>query len=394
VQNDRLPLYMQIQEHVRSLITTGKMLEGHKVPSEKELVQEFNVSRITVANALAQLAKEGWIYRIPGRGSYVSANSPDGTGELKAGKLADDTVSHQEQPTLGRKMIGFLIPFLSDFFAIRLVQGITKQLEGTDYYLVILITHNSKQREQEAIAELIDKGAVGLIIFPADAENYNEEILNLKLRNYPFVLIDRYFPGVETDYVCSDGVAGAEMAVNHLWDLGHRAIAICSDSPLPTLTVEQRIAGYMEALRKKGELMNPSLILTECKVDFDHIEEDHILYRLLSSRAVTAFISLNAKIGLHIAKMAEHLNLSVPKDVSIVTFDDPFPGSDKFGSFTFVAQSEEAMGTEAINILFDRLQSPLQQDMPYRKVVMQPRISVGQTTTRVGSDSGACVVRS
>lgn len=78
MQNERKPLYMQIQQHFKEMILQGKLRENDKIPSEKELMEQFDVSRITVANALMQLAKDGWIYRIPGRGSFVS----EGIGEL------------------------------------------------------------------------------------------------------------------------------------------------------------------------------------------------------------------------------------------------------------------------------------------------------------------------
>ncbi|MDU5950378.1 MAG: GntR family transcriptional regulator, partial [Paenibacillus macerans] len=74
MQNERVPLYMQIQQHFKDLIQQGQLKENDKIPSEKELMEQFDVSRITVANALTQLAKDGWIYRIPGRGSFVGEN--------------------------------------------------------------------------------------------------------------------------------------------------------------------------------------------------------------------------------------------------------------------------------------------------------------------------------
>jgi GntR family transcriptional regulator of arabinose operon len=385
MQNDRQPLYIQIQDYFKSLIVSGKLAEDEKIPSEKELMEQFGVSRITVANALAQLAKEGWIYRIPGRGSFVTQGVRGLIEQQKADFKNEDNMLPLSAPVSRRKMIGFLIPTMEDFFAIRLVQGINKVLEGTDYYLVILITHNSKEREKEAIVELIQKGAVGLIIFPADAENYNEEILTLKLRQFPFVLVDRYFPGVETNYVCSDSFLGAQLAVDHLWDLGHRDIAICSDSPLPTVTVEDRISGYMDALKKKGALINPALILTEFHIDYKNIHEDHALYRYIKNRMATAFITLNAKLGLHIASIAKRLDLRVPEDISIVTFDDPSPGFDEFGTFTYVAQSEEEMGIQATKILLDLLKTPSHQGMSYSKLVLKPQLKVRHTTAPVSS---------
>ncbi|MFD0693179.1 GntR family transcriptional regulator [Paenibacillus sp. GCM10027628] len=380
MQNERQPLYIQIQTHFKSLIASGKLSENDKIPSEKELMEQFDVSRITVANALAEMAKEGWIYRIPGRGSFVNQGVRALVEQIRTDAKPEEAPLPQTSGVSRRKMIGFLIPSMEDFFAIRLVQGINKVLADTDYYLVILFTYNSIEREKEGIAELVQKGAVGLIIFPSDAENYNEEILTLKLRQYPFVLVDRYFPGVETNYVCSNGFQGAQLAVDHLWGLGHRDIAICSDSPLPTFTVEDRIAGYMDALKKKGALINPALMLTEFHIDYKQIEEDHALYRYMKNRMATAFITLNGKLGLHIALIAKHLNLRVPEDISIITFDDPSPGFEEFNYFTYVAQSEEKMGVQAAQTLLGQIKAPSQSAVSYNKVVLEPQLVIRQTT--------------
>jgi len=406
VHKERQPLYMQIQEHFKKLIASGALDADQKIPSEKELMEHFNVSRITVANALTQLAKEGWIYRIPGRGSFVSkeaasaeaARTREAAGEPEASEaetapqpapLPARTV--QPPAGAGKRMIAFLIPSAGDFFALRLIQGINRILENTDYYLAVILTNHSKELEKEAIVQLLQKDVAGLIIFPVDAETYNEEILSLKIRNFPFVLIDRYLPGVETHFVCSDGRLGAQLAVSHLWDLGHREIAICSDSPLPTVTVEERISGYMDALKQRGAMINPALILTEFTVDYREKDDSHVLYRYIKNRLATAYITLNARLGLHIAGIARSLKMKVPGDLSIVTFDDPSSGivGDQ-GSFTHIAQSEEEIGSCAARILVDLLRHPGQTD-GYNKVILKPQLVVGHSTgplaVRTGSGS-------
>lgn len=379
----RSPLYLQIQDYYKNMIVNKQLSANEKIPTEKEIMEKFNVSRITVANALSELAKEGWIYRVPGKGSFVSKD---------VHQLTNTTVQHQDINTVSsqvqvdgsekRKMIGLIMPGINDFFAIRLINGINKALEESDYYLVILLSQNSKEKEREAIRELINMQAVGLLIFPADAETYNDDILELKVRHYPFVLIDRYFPGVETNYVNSDNVLGTKLAVSHLWDLGHRNIAICSDSALPTVSVELRIKGYMDALKEKGAMIDPSLILTDFRVDYDTFEEDHPLFQLMENRSATAFITLNAKLGLYLSSLSKRLGLKVPEDVSILTYDDPSSGYDDFGVYTHISQSEYNMGQEAAGILIQLLENKQNHtdSIGYQKVNLTPKLIVKETT--------------
>lgn len=70
--NDSItPLYMQLKNHLSNLIDNGEIMPGGRLPSEKELENKFNISRITVRRALQELAAEEKIVRIPGKGSFI-----------------------------------------------------------------------------------------------------------------------------------------------------------------------------------------------------------------------------------------------------------------------------------------------------------------------------------
>ena len=67
-----LPLYGQIRNALRARILDGSYAPGSQVPSESALGQVFSASRITVRQALSDLQKEGLIYKVHGKGSFVS----------------------------------------------------------------------------------------------------------------------------------------------------------------------------------------------------------------------------------------------------------------------------------------------------------------------------------
>ena len=67
------PRYSQIISYYQSLIESGKLTEGEKIPTEEAIGELFGVSRITVRQALDGLAQGGYIYKVQGKGSFVSA---------------------------------------------------------------------------------------------------------------------------------------------------------------------------------------------------------------------------------------------------------------------------------------------------------------------------------
>ncbi|MFE0555042.1 GntR family transcriptional regulator [Paenibacillus sp. NPDC058910] len=376
--NDRIPLYQQIQDYIRHVIAAENMKPGDRIPTEKELMDQFHVSKITVANALTGLANEKLIARVPGKGSFVAEEA-----DFSSAGQSSTMPLKRRDGMLATGMIGVIMPTIHDYFAIRLIEGIQEALNHEGYRSMIMLTDGKLEKEKDAIKELKALGAEGLLIFPVDEENYNEEILGMKLSGFPFVLIDRYLPGVETHYIAADGRRGTRLAVEHLWELGHRDIAICSDSPLQTVTVQERIEGYIDALKDKGALINPAHMITDFKpLSVLKDAEAHPLYRYIRNRMVTAYISLNGRLGVQIYQMAKQAGLNVPEDVSIVSFDDPTSIVEEFSIFTHVKQFESDMGYQAAGKLLEVLRGH-GEVKSYSKLLIEPELVIRQTSSRV-----------
>ncbi|MFT6387227.1 MAG: GntR family transcriptional regulator [Cellvibrionaceae bacterium] len=68
----QIPLFVHIKETIRKQILNGSYSVHDKLPSERELIESFKVSRITVRQALAELQREGLVFKINGTGTFVS----------------------------------------------------------------------------------------------------------------------------------------------------------------------------------------------------------------------------------------------------------------------------------------------------------------------------------
>lgn len=71
-KNNKIPLYLQLVDDLIEKIDTKVYKEGDKLPSERELCDMYNMSRITVRNALQELDRDGYIYKLHGKGTFVS----------------------------------------------------------------------------------------------------------------------------------------------------------------------------------------------------------------------------------------------------------------------------------------------------------------------------------
>ncbi len=86
-------LYSRIRDELRARILAGHIRPHDKMPSESELITRYGVSRITVRQALSELEKEGLLFKVAGKGSYVSKIKPfQGLGRLQG--FAEAMASH------------------------------------------------------------------------------------------------------------------------------------------------------------------------------------------------------------------------------------------------------------------------------------------------------------
>lgn len=110
--------------------------------------------------------------------------------------------------------------------------------------------------------------------------------------------------------------------------------------------------------------------------------EAHPLYRYIQNRMVTAYVSLNGRLGVQIYQMAKQAGLRVPEDVSIVSFDDPTSIVEEFSIFTHVKQFERDMGYRAAVKLLEVLRGR-GEAKSYSKMLIEPELVVRQTTGTV-----------
>lgn len=92
-----IPLYYQIQEHLRNAIDSSEWKPGDQIPTEQQLCDQFQVSRITVVKAITRLVEEGLLIREQGKGTFVS-NRPMATAPLNLLSFTEDMVRQHLVP--------------------------------------------------------------------------------------------------------------------------------------------------------------------------------------------------------------------------------------------------------------------------------------------------------
>ncbi len=103
-----IPLYQQLKTHIEKLIKDGVIKPGDQLPSEKELEEQFNVSRITIRRALQELVGEEKIIRIPGKGSFVLQQKIEPLSALTS--FSENMRAQGYEPSYRGTVVNFIKP--------------------------------------------------------------------------------------------------------------------------------------------------------------------------------------------------------------------------------------------------------------------------------------------
>lgn len=250
--------------------------------------------------------------------------------------------------------IGLIVADISNAFYARMARNIEDECNKYGYNLIICSSDEKDAKEASLIRMLKDKQVDGLIISSTLVDN--TEIMVMKNENFPFVLVDRYFPEIpDTNYVVIDNYKSSFKAVKYLIDMGHVNIAMLSISPSHLTSVKDRNKGYFDAI-KKGNINTDHYL--HCQIPFENIEQsvEVSVERLLRyEQKVTAILTVNQNIALATLKSLKKFNVKIPDDISLITFDDLPIFEIITPSVTTISQPLDIISKNAVSVLMDEI---------------------------------------
>ncbi|MGB0882859.1 MAG: LacI family DNA-binding transcriptional regulator [Vicingaceae bacterium] len=266
---------------------------------------------------------------------------------------------------------GLVVADISNSFYARMCRSIEDHANKHGYNLIISSSDEDPEKESKLIQMLIDRQVDGLII--STTQKNNSDINMLKKNNFPFVLIDRHIQKVDSNYVIVDNKQGAKNVVEHLIKLGNKKIGHLTISPSHLSTIKDRTLGYKEALKENGIRTDNSLIK---EISFDNIKEDvkrEIKELMSPPQSINALFVANNNIAVACLECFQEMNIRIPQDVALVSFDDIDTFKLCYPPITAVAQPIEEMGKEAVNMLINQIKN---EDIGYQHLSLQTQLNI------------------
>ncbi len=264
-------------------------------------------------------------------------------------------------------MIACVVPDIANPFHTSFARGLRAVAEEHQHDVVLYYTDRQATKEYKFLDLLLEGLADGVIMTPLHLDA--ADLVPILERGIPVVVqgasdVPTDIGGIPLDSVHVDDVAAAHTAVSFLLDGGHHRVGMLTGEQ-DTAPQRLREQGYEQALRDHGITFDPELVVSG---DFREEGGYRGTQTLLGvSPAPTAIFAASDMMAVGAILAIRDAGLSVPDDVAIVGFDDIPLARLINPPLTTIAQSEDAIGRRAAEMLFERLAD---RDLPGRREQM------------------------
>jgi len=288
------PIYLQLAENMHADITSGKYSPDSQLPPEEELGRNFDVSRDTIRSTLKKLENEGLIYRIRGKGTFVSP-------AVRKQKVLIGVVS--VMPLQGHKALQILIAG-----AFVRAQEEHAQLQ--------LISHEQLKETIETVKN--NPALLAGLMFIRDSKINTDTIKLVEDAGIPFIVEGYAFPGC--GYQDIDNYDAMKKLTEYLIGLGHRRYGLFMRDTVFHDHFEERRRGVIETLKNNG-INEPRQVSLP---DDTPLSEFYMMTEKFfrAKTAPTAIIAVSDNIAAEVIRWLHHHHYKVPEDVSVTGFDD------------------------------------------------------------------------
>jgi LacI family transcriptional regulator len=268
--------------------------------------------------------------------------------------------------------IGLLIPNgINPYFA-ELARGIEDHCERNGFCVILCNSDDDPAKQRSYLRVLLEKRVDGLIVSSVGGDT--GLAIGLGDVRTPMVMVDRDLEHITADLVRIDHELGGYLATSHLLALGHRHIA-CICGPATTSVARMRLAGYRRAMQEAAIQVPDSWTVES---DFTGPSGYHAAVGLLDGQRPTAIFAANDMVGFGVLRAAAERNIQVPRELSVIGFDDIEMSRYVYPALTTVGQSILELGERAAQLLLRRIAAP--GSPPIEQVIVAPSIVLREST--------------
>lgn len=270
-------------------------------------------------------------------------------------------------------IIGLIVADISNPFYAKISRSVEEMASRNGYNLIICSSEEKEEKEEQLIDILVKgQNADGVIV--SSTQKSSSFFAKLQKENKPFVLIDRYIPRLNANYVTVDNYKGAFELTEHLINTGYKRIGMLTISPHFISSISDRVKGYKAALKKHGIPFNKKIVREIPFNNYNSVEKE-VSDLITGGNGIDALFAVNNNLAVYSLEVINKLGLHIPQDVALTCFDDldMFRFCDP--PITAVSQPVEEIGHKAFELLLDQMKQK-DKAVPGKQVVLPTQLMI------------------
>jgi LacI family transcriptional regulator len=331
----------------------------------KDIAQDLGLSVVTVSKVL--------------RGHYDIGKQTRERVLLRAKELNYRPNLMARSLVTGRSsLIGLVVPDLIHPFFAEIAKALSYTLKSKGYYLVVASSEEDPELECEEIDRMLAHKLDAMVI--ASAQTSTEAIRRISEQGTPLVLVDRFFRGVNSNFVGTDDYAVGVIATEHLIQVGCKHIAHIRGSG--NSVGERRLEGYRDTLLKHGRALLPTYVIAPRATDVDSRQHGaEAMYKLLSLHPTPdGVFCFNDALATGAMNSILDKGLGIPADVAVIGCGNLHYVDSLRVPLSSIDQNSTEIGERTAKLIFNLLDE--KKATRAKRVILKPRLAARASTMR------------
>jgi LacI family transcriptional regulator len=254
--------------------------------------------------------------------------------------------------------IGVMIFDISDPFCMLILRGIERTLHATPYLPIMMDAHNDQKQFEGYLEMLMERRVEGLIVVANWLFEEGGQVARICESTLPAIVVGRDLSAEKIRSVIVENEQGGYLAMQHLYELGHRRIAVIR-GPARLSDSVRRWEGIQRFAREHGLTIDEGCV-RELPFVLDPVSGFEggltLTGELLASGAkFSAIVAFDDLTALGAVRALAQAGLRVPADCSVIGFDDVPPALLSTPGITTIRQPMEDMGSLAADFILDAM---------------------------------------
>lgn len=251
-------------------------------------------------------------------------------------------------------IIGVVVPSLTNMFFPNVVYGIEIELKKHSLSIILMTTSNDKNEEKKCINDLLSRNVSGIIVIDPSTSNIKSKFFHDIAKKLPLVFINGYTSVPNISSVSNDEATGCELALSHLIDNNHKDILFLRGKESYSYDIKEEV--YKNMMMEIGNF-NPDYIIDVGEGNSIETVDNTtaLMMKLLPKLKITSVFTCNDLMAVGVMNSCKKLNINIPKDLSIIGYDNIQLSSLVEPKLTTIDQHMQLLGSKAADLVLDKI---------------------------------------